>query len=72
MKDHPVLIGCLIAVFGAFTMVCAIANWDWFMNSRRALLLVRLFGRNGARIFYAVLGLAFVVGGAVVAFQPQT
>ena len=68
MKDHPILIGCLIAVFGAFTIACAAGDWDWFMESRRARLFVRLFGRNGARIFYGLLGLAFVVGGAIVAF----
>jgi hypothetical protein len=36
------------------------------MNSRKAWLVVKLFGRGGARIFYGVLGLAFLAGGTLV------
>ena len=45
---------------GAFSAACAVGNWNWFMKSPRALLFVKLFGRNGARVFYTLLGLVLV------------
>ena len=43
---------------GLFSITCAVMDWDFFMNSRRARLFVAIFGRTGARIFYVILGLA--------------
>jgi hypothetical protein len=51
----------LLVGVGAFTVAGAIADWDWFMESTRARGFVRLFGRQGARVFYLVLGL--LIGG---------
>jgi hypothetical protein len=62
----------LVGFAGAFTIAGAALDWDLFMGSRRATLCVRLLGRNGARVFYGVLGvgligIAFVVAAAVPA-----
>ena len=38
-------------------------DWDWYMNNRRARLIVAIVGRTGARIFYVGLGAAFMLGG---------
>lgn len=57
-----VLVGC-----GAFAICGAAFDWDWFMNHRKAQLFVSLFGRPGARIFYALLGTAIAVAGVLVA-----
>lgn len=56
----------LILGAGLFTIAGAALNWNWFMNSRRARFFVGLFGRNGARIVYLILGL-FLCGIALVA-----
>ena len=49
----------LMALFfilaGIFTMSGGLFNWNWFMLSRRARLIVRIFGRGGARIFYVAI-----------------
>ena len=48
----------LLAVFaGLFAIVGAVMDWDWFMNNGWARPFVKLFGRQGARAFYVVLGL---------------
>lgn len=50
-------------------------DWDWFMNSRRARFFVKVFGRMGARIFYGLLGAAFVIFGLLTLFgviQPSS
>lgn len=60
------LVGWLIAAIGLFTMVCAAADFYWFMNSRKAQLLVGILGRRGARIFYILLGLTILVVSGLV------
>jgi hypothetical protein len=57
--EQIVLVG-IIAVMGGFSLAGAIANWDWFMESRKAAFIVKILGRNGARIFYGILGAALV------------
>jgi hypothetical protein len=54
---------------GLFTIAGAIFNWDWFMNDYRARFFVKIFGRDGARIFYVILGLVIIVLGVFVAYQ---
>ena len=55
--------GLLIAGAGAFSVAGAIADWDWFMESRKARFFVKVLGRTGARIFYGLLGLALIALG---------
>ena len=50
----------IFIVVGLFMILAAIMNWDWFMESSRARMMSRLLTRNGARIFYAILGLALI------------
>lgn len=52
---------------GVFTIVGAVMDWNWFMNSRRARFFVAIFGRMGARIFYILLGL-FIIGMAGIIY----
>ncbi len=57
--------GLLFVAIGAFSMLGAIFDWDFFMNARKARLMVAILTRNGARIFYALLGLALLVFGVM-------
>ena len=63
------LAGMLGAV-GLFSIAGAAFDWEWFMTNRRARPIVAMFGRTGARGFYALLGLAFLGGGVFVALNP--
>jgi len=51
---------------GGFSVLGAAMDWDFFMESRKARLFVGIFGRNGARIVYAVIGAALALGGALM------
>jgi hypothetical protein len=54
----------IIFVFvGLFSVSGAVYNWDWFMNTRKARVLVRALSRTGARFFYGGLGAILVVIG---------
>ncbi|MBR6027144.1 MAG: immunity 17 family protein [Neisseriaceae bacterium] len=45
---------------GVFCICAAIFDWDFFFNNAKARLFVVIFGRNGARIFYALLGIFII------------
>jgi Immunity protein 17 len=48
---------CLLSIgAGAFCLAASFQNWDWFFNNWRARIMVSIFGRGGARIFYGILG----------------
>ncbi len=64
--------GIIFMLVGMFTCAGAVGNWEWFMTSRRAWLLVKILGRNGARVFYVVLGLAIIAIGLYVMIAGPT
>lgn len=53
---------------GLFSFAGAVFDWEWFMTHSRAALFVRLFGRTGARVVYALLGILLAALGLGVAF----
>ena len=66
--DRRDLLAWILVGAGVFSISGALFDWDWFMNSRRAQLWLKLFGRQGTRIFYGVLGVAIVALGLMMAF----
>ena len=58
--------GIVILLAGLFSIVCATFDFDWFMNNRRASLFIKLFKRNGARVFYIVLGIVLCIMGVAI------
>ncbi len=59
--------GWVIAASGAFAICGAVLDLEFFMNHRKAQVFLRLFGRNGTRVFYGLLGSALVVLGLLIA-----
>ena len=55
--------GFLFVALGAFFIAGAVLNWEWFMNNYKSRLLVKLIGRNAARIIYGIVGFAIAVIG---------
>ena len=49
---------CLFIAIGAFAVAGAVMDWDFFMDNPRARIFYKLLGRNGARGFYFLLGVA--------------
>lgn len=56
----------LMIVFGAFLILTAIFNWDWYFKQRRAQIIIKSLGRTGARWLYGLLGVFFAVIGYLV------
>ena len=57
--------GIIFVLAGLFSAIGAIGNWDWFMESRKARIWIKLFGRRGARVFYIILRAVFIMLGVL-------
>jgi len=53
----PLWATALFILAGLFSFAGALFNWEWFMTNYKAAFFVRILGRSGARILYAILGL---------------
>ena len=53
-KSNDWIVGIMLGVFFLF---CAVSSGDWFMIG----WMVRLFGRRGTRVIYAVLAVVLLV-----------
>jgi hypothetical protein len=58
--------GLILVLIGSFSFAGGLFNWGWFMNTRRASVLVRVIGIKGARIFYMFLGISVFVFGFLI------
>lgn len=65
------LIALFLLAAGVFSVLGAALNWNFLLNSRRARLFMRLFGRNGTRIVYLLLGSGLVVLGVMGLLNPM-
>ncbi|MFK7926698.1 MAG: immunity 17 family protein [Myxococcota bacterium] len=61
--------GLLIVGIGIFSLLGGIMQWSFFMNHRKAQFFIRLFGHQGTRIFYGVLGVSLMVFGGLMALN---
>lgn len=53
----------IFIALGLFSLTAAILNIDWYFKTSGAATFIKLFGRQGARIFYGLLGLALIACG---------
>lgn len=54
---NPIVIMALLGLLvGGVLIGGAIFNWDWLLNTRRARLFVKIFGRGGTRIILGIIG----------------
>ncbi len=56
----------LFLAMGAFTFICALKDYDWYMMSSKAAIFRLILGRGGARIFYLLMGLLIMGVGVLV------
>lgn len=55
--------GFLFAIAGLFALAVAVCNWNWFFRRQQSQALVIIFGRDGARLVYGVVGTAVLLLG---------
>lgn len=55
----------LFIALGAFSIIAATLNLEWYFSTSAAHTFVKWFGRKGARIFYFLLGLTLIICGTL-------
>lgn len=68
MDPSIYLILVAFILLGGFSVFAALFNVEWFFQTNGAQTFVKQFGRKGARIFYAFLGLALMAFGVSLLF----
>lgn len=63
METSEILIFCIFIALGLFSLIAAIRNYEWYFSTHGAAMFIKWFGRKGARIFYAVLGVLLIFCG---------
>jgi len=73
MIFEDVLVGAVAIGIGVFALFASVSNSDWPYHLWTARWVESRFGRRGARIFYAILGLILILFGAAIAvgFGPN-
>ncbi|MBR4200210.1 MAG: immunity 17 family protein [Oscillospiraceae bacterium] len=51
---------------GIFCVWASYTRKEWFFRSSKAWLFVKLFGEEGARIFYIILGVFLIIVGLLL------
>lgn len=67
MINPDIFVGSVTIGLGLFVISAAIFNWDWYYQLQKARWIQSLCGRNGARVFFGILGLGLIVLGAAIA-----
>ncbi len=66
---NDTIVGILLVLGGLLSVISAVEDWDWYMDSRKARRLSKLIGRNNARIFYGILGTGLILAGMMMFFS---
>ncbi|MBT8326141.1 MAG: immunity 17 family protein [Bacteroidia bacterium] len=70
MESNQIL-GIVTVLVGMFTFVASSLNMEFFFNNRRAEAFIKIFGRQGARIFYMILGLFLMYVAYLIYLGPH-
>lgn len=62
----PDLLAWLLIAIGAIYGGSAVLNLEWLFTRPRVQRLMEMMGRQGARIFYVIIGLVCVVMGVLL------
>ncbi|MDR1918691.1 MAG: immunity 17 family protein [Tannerellaceae bacterium] len=65
MGTAEYLVLSIFILTGSTSLIAAVFNFDWYFQSRKASSIVHWLGREGARIFYGLLGLALIAAGVL-------
>ena len=61
-----------VMLCGIFCFCGGYFSWNFFVNNHKFRNIQRFIGRNGARIFYMILGVLLVVVGLICLFGQFT
>ncbi|MDR1356155.1 MAG: immunity 17 family protein [Tannerellaceae bacterium] len=65
MERAEYIVLFIFVATGIIALTSAVFDFDWYFQSRRAAVFVSWLGRNGARLFYGLLGLTLIAAGVL-------
>ncbi|MCH7728671.1 MAG: immunity 17 family protein [Planctomycetes bacterium] len=66
MISTDVLVGAVAIVLGAFFLLAAVFNWDWYFQLRKLHWIETRWSRTRARVVNVVLGLVLIGLGCAI------
>ncbi len=66
------LASVLFFILGVLSIVASLFNFNWFFTSENVRFFIKLFGRNGTRIFYGVVGALIIYMSYYVYNMPMS
>ena len=66
METEVLVVAIFFIPIGAVSVAGGIFNLDWFMNQSKAVWIARIFGQQGARLFYIFLGSGMFIWGSTI------
>ena len=57
----PYFMIIIFAITGIIALLAALFNWGWFFTAQNAQYVVKLYGKQKARIIYGALGLVLIL-----------
>lgn len=66
------VIQTLFLLTGAVSLLASLLNWEWFFTTDNASFIVKRLGRNGARLAYGFIGLAFISAAIFFYYKIET
>jgi hypothetical protein len=71
LSKDPHNFGWFVLGVGVFILVASIFNWNWIFEGRSVNLqkiegIANIFGRNAARVYFGLVGIACIVAGIIV------
>ncbi|MBP3354232.1 MAG: immunity 17 family protein [Bacteroidales bacterium] len=67
-----ILASLLFLILGVLSIVASLFNFNWFFTSENVRFFVKLFGRNGTRVFYGVAGVLIIYMAYYVYNMPMS
>lgn len=63
-----IIASVIFMIVGILSSTGALLNSDWLLDSQQTKFISNLVGRNGSRIFYAVLGIGCIIAGGILLY----
>lgn len=61
MITAKIIIKIIFFAGGIIAFLASVLNWKWFLQSKNAEILIKLFGYKISRFIYAILGIILLL-----------
>lgn len=63
MESKEIVSVIFLIAGGIFTITASVLNWEFFFGDPKAKMFGKLFGREGSRVIYILIGVFLILVG---------